>query len=366
MELLKLDSTMQPNEAPITDYDSLIWTERFNTVGDFACKTGNIEYFMNALPKGQLVSLRDSNIVMEVETHEIERPKNAPATLSIRGRAWESILDRRLSLKSLTDRTEWKVNVKQSSDLAHYVIKKICSEGLLDVGDIFPPTKVVFPTPLDYLTGTGPTVELVVNRGNLLATVVALLQTDTQADPTTSPASPAYPPHGIRAVRPAPQGTTVAIEIYAGVDRTDTVIFSGLRDALDSGKYLFSTVGSANFGYILGPSVSAKMAEGSVVPTGFERRAMLIDATSSGVDSLPALRHEASMSLAQAAETAMFDGAINEDLQAYRYGIHYGLGDIVRLDGDYGLSQKARVTEYIRSYDNTGYKAYPTLTTVLP
>jgi hypothetical protein len=45
----------------------------------------------------------------------------------------------------------------------------------------------------------------------------------------------------------------------------------------------------------------------------------------------------------------------------YKFGVHYGLGDIIELEGLTGLISKARVTEYIRSQDKTGEKEYPTI-----
>lgn len=70
--------------------------------------------------------------------------------------------------------------------------------------------------------------------------------------------------------------------------------------------------------------------------------------------------------MADAHPTAAFYGAINEDLSPYIYGVDYYLGDIVKLVGDYGLSTKARVTEYTRSYGPAGYKSFPTLEAIDP
>src|SRR4051812_17036171 len=118
MELLTLNDTNQSGKL-IENWDSLIWTERFNTVGDFNLQTGRVEEFMSLLPEGTRLTLRDSNIAMVVETHQIERKKNTPQKLTITGRSYESILDRRVSIQSvasLTGTTNWSVNVKTPSD----------------------------------------------------------------------------------------------------------------------------------------------------------------------------------------------------------------------------------------------------------
>lgn len=364
MQLVTLNEDFQPAKL-VEGWDSLIWTERFNTVGDFQITTGAIESFMDLLPEGQWLSLMESNTLMQVETHLIERKKNASALLTIKGRAAESILDRRVSISALEGGVEdWAVIVKTPSDAAHFIMVKICEEGILDSADIFPPEDVQFLTPDDYLTSTGPTRQFSIPKGQLLSSMLTLLQAESREDPLTVPVTPAVVPHGIRGIRPNFAGTAFAIEIYAGTDKTDSVYFDGTRTLLNDGSYLFSKVGSANVAYILAQSSAAKLEKTEVEPTGFDRRVILVDATTANLDDEDALRAQGELSLAEARETAIFDGSINEDIVPYRYGVDYSLGDIVKLSGDYGLDSRARVTEFIRSQDKTGYRAYPTLTTI--
>ncbi|HEU5091187.1 MAG TPA: hypothetical protein VFT30_00790, partial [Nitrospira sp.] len=363
MELLTLNAQYQPAKA-IENWDSLLWVERFNTISDFKLETGMVSEYMSILPEGTVLTLRESNVPMIVETHQIERKKNTPQKLIITGRSFTSILDRRAAIQSvaaLTGSANWNVNVKTPSDLAYYIINKICVEGQVSAADIFPAAQVQFPTPADYLTSTGPTKSFSVDRGNLLEIVLKLLQTEAAADPTTTPATPAIAQHGIRAVRPNQNGTAIAIEIYTGVDRRSTVYFDVTRDLLDDGNYLFSKVGSKNAAYGVAAGLAATMYEGAVEPTGLNRRVVLVDASTSGIADPTILKNAMSQSLAEASETAMFDGSINQELSPYIYGVDYGLGDIVRTVGDYGLDQASRVTEFIRSEDKSGRKAYPTL-----
>lgn len=367
MELLTLNATNQPDKL-IENWDSLIWTERYGPCGDFELRSGNIGAFMTALPEGKRVTLRDSNIAMVVETHAIDRKKNTPAQLVIKGRSFESILDRRVSIQavaSLTGASNWTVNVKTPSDLAHYIVVKICVDGLVSAKDIFPGAMVQFITPTDYLASTGPTKPFDVSRGSLLQTVQDLLATEAPLDVSTTPNTPEIKPVGLRAVRPSGAGTAIGIEQYHGVDRSGTVYFDATRDLLDDGTYLFSKVGSANVGYGVGNGMAATMFEGPVEPEGLERRVILIDASQSGSSDVAVLKHNMSVSLSEAHETAMFDGSINQDLSPYTYGVDYGLGDIVQVQGDYGLYEKARVTEYIRTMDASGSKHYPTLSTIV-
>lgn len=365
MELVTLNANHQPAKL-VENYDSLIWTERFNTVGDFEIQTGDIDRFMTVLPEGTVVSLRESNVPMIVETHLIEREKNKPTKLIIKGRAFESILDRRIAVSAVAAGLgDWNVVAKIPSDVAYYIINKICVDGILSASDIFPAAQVEFVTPADYLTGTGPNRSFSVPRGQLLSAVLTFLQAEAREDLTTTPDTPAVVQHGIRAVRPDASGTAVAIEIYTGTDRYSTVYFDGTRDLLDDGKYLFSKVGSATSAVVLGQSTAVTLEAGTSTPSGMDRRVILVDGSGSGVSDQATLVEHGKISLAEAHATAIFDGSINQDLSPYVYGVDYNLGDIVRLVGDYGLEERARVTEYIRAEDATGVKSYPTLSTVV-
>lgn len=364
MELVTLDGSRQPAKL-VENYDSLIWTERFNTVGDFQIQTGDIDRFMTILPEGTLVSLRESNVPMVVETHNIVRKKGKGANLIIKGRSFESILDRRIAIAAVAGGTnDWNVVAKIPSDVAYYIINKICVTGILSANDIFPASLVQFNAPADYLTSTGPNRSFSVPKGNLLSAVLTFLQAEALADATTIPATPAVVPHGIRAVRPSAAGTAIAVQIYTGTDRTATVYFDGTRDLLDDGSYLFSKVGSATSAVVLGASTAITLEGGVSAPSGIDRRVILVDGTTSGVSDETTLKEHGKMSLADASKTSIFDGSINQDLSPYVYGVDYNLGDIVRLVGDYGVDSKARVTEYIRAEDATGVKSYPTLSTI--
>lgn len=363
MDLITLDDNNQPYQL-VENYDSLIWTERY-TVGDFQITTGDVDRFMEVLPEGQVVSLRESTVPMVVERHLIKREKNKPTILTIKGRECTSYLERRQAVKAVAAGSgEWSVVAKIPSDAAHYTMYQVCEVGIASADDIFPASEVVLITPDDYLTGTGPNKSFAIPRGNLLKVVLDFLQAEAPFDASTTPDTPAVVPHGIRAIRPDSSGTAIGIEIYVGTDKSNLVYFDGTRNLLNDGSYLFSKEGSANTAYVIGSSNAAVINPVAGAVTGLERRVLLVDGTNSGISDIDTLIEHGKISLSEAKPIAMFDGSINEDITPYIYGVDYGLGDIVKLVGDYGLDERARVTEYIRSEDATGSKSYPTLVTV--
>lgn len=364
MDLVLLNEENRSGKL-LENYDSLIWTERFTNVGDFQLTTGNVEKFMQLLPEGQLISLRQSRVPMIVEDHLIERKKNSPVKLTIVGREYTSILDRRVAIKQvMAALDDWLVVAKMPFDIAYYIIYKICVEGILDPKDIFPSSEVIFETPDDYLTSTGPNREYVVSRGNLLAVVQQLLASEGPADGTTTPPTPLVEPHGLRALRPNAPGP-IGIEIYKGSDRSAEIYFDGTRNLLDDGSYFFSKRASATDAYVLGDVSAAKVAGYGAEDTvsAFDRRVILVEDSNESA-SEEALRGVGSTALSQAKVTSRFNGSINQDLSPYIYGVDYDLGDIVKFVGDYGLEEKVRLVEYIRSEGPDGNKEFPTFASI--
>lgn len=360
MELMTMDSNNQPSKM-VEKYDSLIWTERYNTIGDFQITTGDVDRFMDLLPEGQVVTLRESTVPMIVERHLIERKAGQTTKLTIKGRDFCSILDRRLAVRPLPGTAEWTVNEYTPADIAYFLMDEICKGGLLATEDIFPDAQVLFNYD-EYEDSTGPLRSFVIPRGRLLDVVLQFLQAEAPFDASTTPDTPEVKPHGIRAIRPGLTATANIIEIYEGTDRSGTVYFDATRDLLDDGTYLFSKEGSANAAYLLGSSADA-FIEASPPKSGLERRVILVDGSQSNLTDANLLE-QGKIAMSEAHETAMMDGSINADLSPYVYNVDYNLGDIVKLVGDYNLSGKARVTEYIRSEDATGIKSYPTLASI--
>lgn len=69
----------------VENYDSLIWKEGFRSSGSFELKTVDIEATRAKLPKGMLVSLRDTNEVCIVTTHHIGTDDMDRDILTVKG-----------------------------------------------------------------------------------------------------------------------------------------------------------------------------------------------------------------------------------------------------------------------------------------
>jgi hypothetical protein len=366
MEIIGLDSNYQP-ERIIENHGSFVWAEKYATAGEFVFESTNIARAIRDLPLESVISLRDSTVPMTVEVYEIEKPKNAAPKIKITGRSFDcSALERRVS----ADGREWaepdpvpeayKISAQKESDAAYKLLREVLGDGdrygyppdeatlmLPAVSpfvaeDAIPDIDLILPR--DFEAGTTNEYEIPIDE--LYATVLKLIAINFR---------------GIKAVRPLPGQTKIGIEIYNGVDRRNEINFNARLDQLDSAKYLLSKRGSKNVAYSInttGASIVLKNA--GPVPTGLERRVMAVDAGDDNRLTGAVQRNNmALIGLYQKNATALFDGEIAEQV-AKGYNKSYFLGDILKLTGDYGLSQDVRVAEFIRSSDQTGDKSYPT------
>lgn len=167
--------------------------------------------------------------------------------------------------------------------------------------------------------------------------------------------------HGIKATRPTADSDKVAIEIYNGADLTDTVVYDARLDQINSGTYLFSRTGETNVAYVYASGNSTRVPKTTAAePSGLNRKVLLVNAT----EELASAESRTSRGLFELYKnnaTALFGGEVASIVaNAYNRPGGYSLGDIIKLNGEYGLYQNVRVSEFIRSVDAQGEKAYPT------
>lgn len=355
MELLTLDSNYQPANL-IEKYGSLIWTERYASCGDFQLITNDISRFVKLLPLESTVTLRESTVPMVVEAHKIEKKPPGAPVLTIVGRSFESVLDRRVTVKlghDLGPKVAWTESQKKEADAAYQAIFQTIGQGL------YPPmnssndalSMINLIVPADYgITGAPAPYNIDIKPGNLYSVVMELLAANH---------------HGLKAIRPDSISNQIGIEIYNGADLTNDVVFDAKYDQFDDTTYFLSYTGSANTAYVISPTASQPVHKNTgLEPSGLDRRVLYLDVSSDGtVDNSDARYTRGLIELYKYNATALFDGHIAEQVAA-GYNRDYFLGDIIRLDGEYGLSENVRVSEFIRSEDSTGVKAYPTFEVV--
>lgn len=382
MEFFTLDSNLasstlfQPTRL-IENYNSLIWTERYAANGDFELVSSDVTSTLKLLPLESFVTIRESTVPMIVEAHKIEKPKGAAAKITVTGRSFESVLERRATRSTVAGPvTDPRPMVTLSADKVSDAAYKMLREAIGDVArsnlsavspananDAIPQVNLVLP--VDYTTGTALPFEI--KFGNLLAIMYEMLGVNR---------------HGIRSVRPATNSgkVTVDLEIYNGANLTGAgansnpayvVAFDAKFDQFDSSTYLFSYQGSANTAYVYGPGgASVRQKNTGAVPSGLDRRVILIDEASDTNLNTDARRLDRGLvELYKNNAISLFDGETSVQI-ASRYNKSiaqggFGLGDLILLRGEYpGTSKTVRVAEWIRTSDSSGESAYPAFQTV--
>lgn len=173
-------------------------------------------------------------------------------------------------------------------------------------------------------------------------------------------------------------GTTLLFEMYKGLDRTYSqnvngrVIFSPNFETLGDTEYMLDKTTLYNSAYVAGEGEGKNRvivnAQIPIQKTGMELRELWIDSRNtsrnngeiSQADYGLMLYNQGSERLSQTTETTTFSGTIL-DSGLYQYGTDYGLGDIVQIENEYGITGTATVTAITEVEDETGYRIYPTL-----
>ena len=345
-------------DRTVENWSSLVWTERYSSNGDFELVSPDTSDIVDRLPVGGvfdplcLVAIRESDVPMVVETHRLEQPKNGPPQIITSGRSFETVMDRRVTIRAITSgvaRVEWQITAATPAIAAYEVMKSIIEDGDATALDIIPEIAL-----LNSVVDSGVSVKYPVEPKDLYAWVIETL---------------ALGEYGLKSVLPIPSVDEISVIIYKGTDRREEVVFDVALDQFDESTYLLSKLGYKN-AMIISTTNGMEQADTGVdpntglAPTGLMRRVDFQDLSSevtlpSGADLTTLSINKGKVALADRLPTALFAGGIAASI-ADGFGSSYFLGDIVKLQGGYGLDQDARIAEFVRTHDTTGIKSYPT------
>jgi len=337
----------------VEDYDTLIWTDRYASAGDFelhvAASRANISKYKEDY---YLVSDEDYR-VMILDTIEIVDDAESGSKLKVTGVSLEYILDRRIL---------WGYYTLSGS--LQTAVKRLLNEAAISPTDS---TRKI--SNLSMIDSTDP--------------LITSLQIDTQYLGTNlytaiSELCAAYD-IGFQILMPTPG--VFQFKLYAGVDRSysqgvrQVVMFSPDFDNMGGSTYLRSVRGRKTVTLVGGEGQDAnkrfaQIAIKSGTASGLNRREIYTDASSitSTVDGattpaatyLKQLQQKGLENLTDNGVVTTFDGSI-EIVDSAKYLTHFWMGDIIQMENSYGAGASSRVVEFIRAYTPTGMKAYPTL-----
>lgn len=377
MEPYTMDRGFHKQEM-IDGFSSCIWTERYYGDCQIELVVPPTTEMIAALPEGTFVGLIGSDRVMMIETVNMEEGK-----LKATGTSLEPWLNNRfIRVTANHEDRYWYISGMPAGRVMWEIVYAMCIagspylSGVINIG-IDNPERLAIPGLLlrDF-DASGPDVNIGVPYGPVYD---ALKQIATTYE------------IGMQLTLDAvfPTSFNLGFRTFKGLDRTSdqsvnpVVRFSPQMESFTDIKELRTIAAMKTLIYAFAPGL--KPAEGDpdlrTVPgkvaltgpeyTGFDLRAMMIfadDITTDQVGADPAnvvsvLNNRALLALTENRYMVAVDGEIVPESQ-FKYGVHYSLGDIIEVQGNSGVIQTARVTEYIRAQDAAGERAYPSVTMI--
>lgn len=330
----------------VSEFNSFIWTVRYWSAGDFELKVNYTVDVINNIKVGNYLSLGDSDELMVVESVDLvyNPADKTEQTLTYKGRTLYSILDRRIIMN------KWGSETKQN---AQVMITNLVNNALVSPSDT--KRKVsFFRTEINPdLNGSTYQIAAMGDGDNLYEVVEKICRTLGL---------------GVKVVYKEADGT-VAFQLYAGRDRSydqmalPPVIFSSTYENLGPSRFSFNTSEYKTVAYAVGPWVDkegatsrTEMLVGDLNASGLDRREVFVK----GGEDSPDVIYDAAMSeLSATNQIETLDSELDSKRQ-FVYGKDFFIGDIVQVITDFGYDRKARITEFIRCWDENGFNEVPT------
>lgn len=333
----------------IDEYESIIWTPRYFTYGDFELYLSADVSLLLGLQVGYYL-VREQDIdgntyknVMIIRNLEISTDAENGNHLTVTGYCLKSLLSRRIVVNQTT----------LSGDVVS-CIQQLINENIIN------PTNNArkinnFILGNNYVINTY-TMKQQITGKNLEESISKICMT-----------------YGYGYDVYISNGNFV-FYVYEGADRSynqttnPCVVFSPEYDNLLSSDYIVNNDNFANAAVVAGEGEGTARKKVTVgTATGLDRYEVWIDSRNtssnngeiSDAEYTELLTEEGVESLSEMVTTTTFSGEIDSTIN-YVINQDYFLGDIVQVENDYGILATTRITEIIESEDDTGSSIIPT------
>lgn len=333
---------------------SAIWTERYNTPGEFEIYTPATQELFELLLPGRyegtaraaapietvhFITRPDRNTVMLVERIELTTDDEEDDFIRIKGRAASCLLDRRIVWK--------QTSLSGRVDMAIY---RLVRENAINPED------------------EARRLPLLMDAPNVLADTISAQYTGAGLLEAVKDITAAYG-LGFRVVTDGRSIITLRLELYKGADKSlaqtanSPVIFSPDFENLSASAYAFDMEKYKNVALVAGEgegTARKQAAQGQAA--GMARREMYVDArdmsTNDGEiseeDYTAQLKARGEEKLAERDVAEAFGGEVDTG-NTFVIGVDYDVGDIVTVVNEYGVRADARVSDVSECWDESGY-----------
>lgn len=376
IDIYLLDSNL--NRIHLIDtYDSLIWSERYNDLGDCELMIKASVENLQMLEESTYITREDSDMVCRIEKVVLTTDSESGNYLIITGYDIKKILSQRII---------W--NQTNFNGLVEDYIRKLIIDNIINPTDN---NRKISNFILDDKVGFTETINQQVTYDNLGTKIQELCKN-----------------YGWGYKVYINDNHQFVFKLYKGKDNSDYVIFSDDYENINSTNYTDDGTNIATVALIAGEGEGVdRIINTTGSGNGINRFELYVDARNTsrtieyeeltttypngqqvvvndityyqvnGVniailtinddnisaqltdnvyqESLKALGDE---SLTNYKETKNFEGSINPN-QTFIYKMDYNLGDLVTVENEYNISEEPRIVEIVETNDNNGYFVEP-------
>lgn len=341
--------------AVIDQFESLIWTERYQECGDFELYLPADRELFPILSINNYLRIQDSDCVMIIEGLELQTDEENGDHLIVTGRSLESLLTRRI----VWPQTVLRGNVQNA-------IKKLVENN---IGRLASADRKI------------PNLVFVESNDSAVSSLTGLKAQFT-GDLLSDAIRSICEVYGLGFKITLSATNQFSFTLYSGLNRTysqsanDTVVFSPEYDTLLSSNYKYSAESLKTVAIVAGEGEGSERKHQTatlVEATGINRRELYVDARdiSSTIDDGTLTDEEYQSLLAQRGLEKLTATIKDVELDAvpvvgYQYELRkdYSIGDIVEIENSYGLGGVCRVMEVIISVNSEGYQIYPSFSKI--
>lgn len=369
----------------IDNFSSIIWTERYYGDSQVELVVPATPDLIAKLPEGIFLGIPESNEIMMLESPNIEDGKLKTTGISLL--AWMN--NRFIRASAAHEDKYWYPTAAPSGKILWDILFNMCCQGSpylstvgtaghIDIGISHPERLVIPGLGLDKYDSSGNDIQIGIPYGPVYDGMRSLATTYQI---------------GMKISLGSFQGSQGSIRVplgflsYKGLDRTSRQVqtnypivrFSPQTDSLTNIKELRSIAALKTLAFAFAPGKPVELnsaagessldsSQNNTQYTGFDLRALMVFADDITTDMvggnaatlLEILNNRAVKGLAENSYIRAVDGEI-VPTSLFKYGRDYNLGDLVEVQGNSGMIQVSRITEYIRSQDESGEKSYPTM-----
>ena len=369
----------------VDDFESMIWTERYSQAGDFEIYTSAESETAAYVQEDYYIYLKESDNMMIVDMMEVETNADTGNHITITGKSLEYLLHRRVV---------WNLSVYDKNEIAdtrpHAIIKYLVNSNIADHSSCLSIRRIPnfeFEDPTDPRILNLDHIDILSFFGENLYDVVSsiceaynlgfriiydwdrnkivmslYISEDRSYRQDTNPYiifSPKYENLINSDYKHSKNNYINVIRIRGEGDGTDqiTTAISSIDDGTSGSDHDEGThvTGFSRYeGFADQSGVSHKYTEPDPQNPSQEIEVELNDA-----DYIKMIKKNVKDSeFEKYMMTETFSGEVDYTTM-YSYKKDYYIGDIVQLINEFGISRAVRITEYIRSEDNSGNKSYP-------